>query len=202
MFTGIITHIGKFTKRSGNQFEFSVPDDFSKKVEIGFSVAVSGVCLTVKEKSKTSVVFDIMPETLNKTIFKNLEPGAIVNLELPLTVNTFLSGHILQGHVDGRGRVKGKELSRQGRASPKAGGKSQILKINIPNTLSKYIVNKGSISVNGVSLTVIKAGKNYFTVGIIPFTLENTMLHSIKIGDYVNIEVDILAKYVERLMKK
>lgn len=192
MFTGIITYTGKFTKRLGNQFEFSVPDELSKKIEIGFSVAVSGVCLTVKGKSKTSVVFDIMSETLNKTIFKNLESGAIVNLELPLTVNTFLSGHILQGHVDTTAKL----------FSMKEEGSSRILRFEILPAFLKFIVEKGSIAVNGISLTVIQTGKDFFTVGIIPYTLKNTSLGDIKTGDYVNIEVDILAKYVERMMKK
>lgn len=191
MFTGIITHTGKFKNALNNQFEFEVPQDFLKKISIGSSVAVDGVCLTVKQKNK-SVFFDVMEETLKKTILGRLEAGNEVNLELPLTPVQYLSGHIVQGHVDGIGRVKGKGLR----------GKSQILKIIVPNTLSKYIVQKGSISVNGVSLTVIEAGNDYFTVGIIPFTLKNTSFGGIKMGDLVNIEVDILAKYIEKLIKK
>lgn len=115
-----------------------------------------------------------------------------VNLELPATPSTFLSGHIVQGHVDGISKLLDIEPS----------GNSRILKLSIVSSIAKYLVKKGSVAVNGISLTVMETGKKKFTVGIIPYTWDNTMLHTVKIGDLVNIEVDILAKYVSRLLKK
>lgn len=188
MFTGIITHLGKLVGKKGSVFTFIANPAFCKKFGIGTSVAINGVCLTVFKTSKKSFSVEIMPETQSKTMLGHLKIGKPVNLELPLAPKDFLSGHIVQGHVDVAAKLE--KITKE--------GNSHILKFSIPNNLSKYLVEKGSIAVNGISLTVIEAGEKFFTVGIIPFTWNNTMLKNIKPGDLVNIEVDILAKYIEK----
>lgn len=191
MFTGIITHLGELRKVNNSAYTISSDRSFLVKLAKGESVSINGICLTVVDKSKDSFSVDCIPETKLKTNIKYLKVGNIVNLELPATANSFLSGHIVQGHIDGIDKLK----------SIKKQGNSHILKFSISKGLSKYIVNKGSITVNGISLTVIEISKDFFTVGVIPHTWIKTMLHTIKLGDYVNIEVDILAKYLEKLMK-
>lgn len=193
MFTGIITNLGKFTRKDGSVLTFRADRVFCKKIYKGTSVAVNGVCLTVFEKpTNSSFSIEIMPETLNKTMLGYLKINDPVNLELPATPATLLSGHIVQGHVDGTAKL----------ISITKNSNSHIFKFSAASSLLRYISTKGSIAVNGISLTVIKTAKNYFTVGIIPYTWDNTMLSTIKAGDRVNIEVDILAKYVSRLLKK
>lgn len=190
MFTGIIEYIGKIKKRDGNFFEITCDGDLLSLLDSGRSVAVNGVCLTVLEKPKSDFFqVEVMPETLGKTMMDSLKSGDRVNLELPMTARNFLSGHIVQGHVDGVGVVD--EI--------KFVGNSRIIKVKVGN-LARYMASKGSVAVNGISLTVIDAGDDFFTVGIIPFTWENTMLNSLVVSDRVNIETDIIAKYVERLI--
>lgn len=193
MFTGIITHLGKLTKKEAAVFTFCADQDFCRKIKKGTSIAINGTCLTVLNiPTKNYFSIEVMPETLDKTTLGYLEIGDLVNLELPATLTSLLSGHIVQGHIDGTCKL----------LDIKTQGNSQILKLSISPTLSKYVAPKGSIAINGISLTVIEAKKNQFTVGIIPYTWNNTMLHTIKPGELVNIEVDILAKYLERLIKK
>lgn len=191
MFTGIITHTGKLEKKGREMFAFSAPRDFMKKLKKGASVTVNGCCLTVKSVSQSTFSIDIMPETQKKTMLGSLKIGDIINLELPVSAGSLLSGHIVQGHIDGVGKI----------AKIQNEENSKILTIGIPKSLNRYIVEKGSIAINGISLTVINVRKNSFTVGIIPHTWEQTMLHTVKVGDKVNIEVDILAKYTEKLIK-
>lgn len=152
---------------------------------------MSGVCLTVLNKSINSFSVEIMPETLNKTALGHLQPLKLVNLELPVTAQSFLSGHLVQGHVDGVAKLTG--LTKQ--------GNSRLLKFSVSNSILQYLTKKGSVAINGISLTVIETNKNGFTVGIIPYTWDTTMLRTIKVGDFVNIEVDILAKYVKKFLK-
>jgi len=191
MFTGIITHLGKISKKEDKRLTIKTTRDFLSKVKKGVSVSINGICLTVVNVDKPHFQIDFMPETENRTNIKYLKPETIVNLELPATPISFLSGHIIQGHVDGTSKLLNIIPS----------GNSRILKFSVSSTLTKHMVEKGSITVNGVSLTLVETGKNYFTVGIIPFTWENTMFHILKIGDLVNIEVDILVKYVKKLLK-
>ena len=192
MFTGIITHLGKLAKKEGSVFTFNAGQDFCKKIKKGTSIAVNGVCLTILNKPfGNHFSIEVMPETLDKTILGNLRIDNLVNLELPVTPETFLSGHIVQGHVDGVSKL----------LEVKNKGNSRILKFSTPPAFIKYIVPKGSIAINGISLTVIESKKDCFTVGIIPHTWENTMLKTTKPGYWINIEVDILAKYLERLLK-
>lgn len=193
MFTGIITHLGNFVGIKKSVLTFTAKPAFCKKINIGTSVAINGACLTVFAKeAKDSFSIEVMPETLSKTMLGHLKIGNLVNLELPVTPQTFLSGHIVQGHVDGMAKLESINEQKN----------SHTLKFSVPSHLSGFIVEKGSITVNGISLTVIRAEKDCFTVGIIPYTFKNTMLHGIKTGDFVNIEVDILAKYTERLLNR
>lgn len=192
MFTGIITHLGKLAKKEGSVFTFNANQDFCKKIKKGTSIAINGICLTAINKP-TGNCFSVeaMSETLDKTMLGQIKIGHSVNLELPVTPQTYLSGHIVQGHVDGVSKL----LDIKNR------GNSRLLKFTTPEALTRYIVSKGSIAINGISLTVIEAKKDHFSVGIIPHTWNGTTLKTIKPGDFVNIEVDILAKYLERLLK-
>lgn len=192
MFTGIISHLGTVKAKSESRLLVECSKDVINKLSMGASIAVNGICLTVVRLDKVSFAIDFMPETATKTNIEYLKVNELVNLELPATPDTFLAGHIVQGHVDGLAKL----------ISIKEEGNSRILKFSIPSSFSKYIVDKGSIALNGISLTVIKSAKNYFTFGIILHTWEKTMLHQITIGDFVNIEVDILAKYLEKLIRK
>lgn len=192
MFTGIITNLGKFKKVENNRYTFETDPILIKKLKKGSSIAVNGVCLTVDDPPiADSFSVTIMPETQKRTMLSSLQKYELVNLELPMMPENYFSGHVVQGHVDGTGKIK--EISKD--------GNSRVLKIEIDENLNKYIVEKASITLNGISLTVIKNEKNYFTVGIIPFTWENTMLQNAKINDMVNIEADILAKYIEKYLE-
>jgi len=192
MFTGIINNLGKIAEISETKLTVATDADFVDELDGGASVAIDGICLTVVDRSKNSFAVDVMPETVNRTNLKYLKKNDPVNLEMPAMPESFLAGHIVQGHVDGVARLE----------SMADDGNSRTLNFSIPETLSKYIVEKGSIAINGVSLTVIEAGDDHFTVGIIPHTWDATMFHAFKTGDFANIEVDVLAKYVERLSKK
>lgn len=191
MFTGIITHLGKVANKSENSLIIKTDKKFITSLSKGASIAIDGVCLTVVDLTQDTFRVDYMPETEKKTNIKYLQTGSLVNLELPATATSLLSGHIVQGHIDGVAKLEA--------ITPESN--SYVLKFTIPKVLSKYIVEKGSITVNGISLTVISVGDNFFIVGIIPHTWDKTMLHTIKTGDYFNIEVDILAKYLEKLIK-
>ena len=191
MFTGIITHLGKVVNKSENSLIIKTDKELINSLSEGASVAVNGICLTVVSLTKNSFRIDFMPETAKKTNIKYLQTGSTVNLEPPATANSLLSGHIVQGHIDGTAKLE--TIIQE--------GNSYILKLAVSKGSSKYIVEKGSIAVNGISLTVINIGKDFFTVGIIPNTWDKTMLHTVKLGDFFNIEVDILAKYVEKLIK-
>lgn len=190
MFTGIVTHLGTLVVRKEAVFTFSAGLTFCKKIKAGTSISVNGACLTVlKRPIKNTFSVGIMPETFEKTMFGELKKNDLVNLELPLSLQSFLSGHMVLGHIDCVGKIKSTKNKKE----------SKIFTIEFPAVFNRYIVEKGSISVNGVSLTVINIGKDYFTVGIIPYTWQNTMFHMLKKDSLVNIEVDILAKHLEKL---
>ncbi len=191
MFTGIISHLGSISRKETDQLIITAPEDLIKKLSLGMSIAVDGICLTVTSFSAKENVFsiDYMPETAHRTNIQHLHDGDLVNLELPVTAETLFAGHIVQGHVDDVAQIQ--EIKND--------GNSRVFRFSINPKIAKYIVEKGSITVNGISLTVIEVGEDFFTVGIIPHTWEVTMLHTMKVGDFVNIEVDILAKYLERL---
>lgn len=192
MFTGIITHLGKVHEKSSNRLVILADANLLEKVTLGMSVAVDGICLTAVSFDDEKFAIEFMPETAAKTNIQQLTRGSVVNLELPATSETFLAGHIVQGHIDAVGKI----------TSIQKDGNAHLFTITIPQHISNYIVEKGSITMNGISLTVIDVTDELFTVGIIPHTWEKTMLHTAKKGDSVNLEVDVLAKYLEKLLAK
>ena len=197
MFTGLIAELGTITAidkgESSAVFTIAAPALISQ-IALGDSIAVNGVCLTATSIVGETFTADVMVQTLAVTSLSQLAVGSAVNLELAALLNTRMGGHMVQGHVDGVATVVG--------LTP--GEKWAQFDITVPEKLAKYIVNQGSICLDGVSLTVgeIKDANNLVTVWLIPETLERTNLSSKKSGDLINVEVDVLAKYVERLMAK
>jgi riboflavin synthase len=196
MFTGIIEEVGKVTRithKEGNRRLTVAASKLAEEVKIGDSIAVSGVCLTAVDVKPNSVGFDLAEETWNRTSFSRIKDGAEVNLELPMRADGRFGGHIVQGHVDGAGTFLSLE------AIPSTD--NFWLHIEIPHELSRYVIFKGSLSIEGISLTVAKIEGTLVDVAIIPHTVEMTNLKSLKRGDPVNLEVDMIAKYVEKMMK-
>jgi len=197
MFTGLIAELGSVTAitRGETSAVFSINSPaLISEIKLGDSVAVNGVCLTATSISSTGFTADVMVQTLSLTSLSEIKVGSPVNLELAAQLNARMGGHMVQGHVDGVATVVG--------LTP--GEKWAQFDIKVPDHLTKYIVNQGSICLDGVSLTVgeISDANNQLTVWLIPETLERTNLSSKKPGDLINIEVDVLAKYVERLLAK
>ncbi len=194
MFTGIIQATGQITRREhcggDGRFLIDAKTLDIDRVTVGDSVAVNGVCLTVTEKQNQSLWVDVSVETLSRTTFGALSAGTRVNLEPSMTLSTLLGGHLVSGHVDATGRV----VARAGDA------RSVRFHIQIPHNLARYIVEKGSICVDGVSLTVNGTREDVFDVNVIPHTLESTTLGDLAVDDDVNVEVDIVARYVEKLI--
>lgn len=193
MFTGLVADKGEviaLEKRAESAL-ITIKSTLSSELNIGDSISVNGVCLTAISKNGETFQADVMIQTLNLTSLGNLRVGDLVNLELAMAANSRFGGHIVQGHVDGVAKVK--ENSE--------GEKWNKFVIEIPNNLARYIVNQGSITVDGVSLTVGNILDNEVTLWLIPETLSKTNLGIKKPGNLLNIEVDILAKYVERLME-
>lgn len=192
MFTGIVEQIGLVEsvadEASGRRVLLSAP--ILSGTQIGASIAVSGVCLTVMEVDGSRVAVDVVPETLRRSNLGGLARGDRVNLERPLSVGSRLDGHIVQGHVDGTGEVR----------SVQSGEEGAVMTISAPERLMSHIVEKGSIAVDGVSLTVVGLGEEGFDIALIPHTLESTTLGLRKRGEVVNLETDIVAKYIERLV--
>ncbi len=186
MFTGIITHIGKCGRIAKNGLFFSAPSDIIKPLKRGGSICVNGVCLTVTEIDKTGFGLDLMPETRQRTTLGEIKKHDLVNLELPMSRDSRFNGHIVLGHIDGVGIIK--KIEKQ--------GQSWLFTFYAGPELVRYIMENGSVAINGISLTLIKIFKNTFTVGIIPHAYTHTMMSQAKVGDKVNIEVDIMAKYV------
>ena len=202
MFTGIIEEVGKITKieqRGENRRLTVEATNTPKELGTGHSVAVSGVCLTALDIKPRSFCADLAPETWTRTSFSRIREGALVNLELPMKADGRFGGHIVQGHVDGVGKLIEFEriLDSENRDS-----ENWWLHIEIPSDVEKYTVFKGSISIEGISLTVAKLEKNRCTIAIIPHTVELTNLGSLKPGDPVNLEADVIAKYVEKMMTR
>ncbi|WP_052488550.1 riboflavin synthase [Streptomyces sp. 150FB] len=193
MFTGIVEELGEVTavENLGDASRFRLRGPVvTDGARHGDSIAVNGVCLTVVDLSEGEFTADVMAETLNRSSLGALATGSRVNLERPTAVGARLGGHIVQGHVDGTGTIAGREVSDNW----------EIVRISLPAGLSRYVVEKGSITVDGVSLTVVEAGPDFFTISLIPTTLALTTLGIKETGDPVNLEVDIIAKYVERLL--
>jgi riboflavin synthase len=201
MFTGIIEEVGRITRighlendQPGHDRRITIRSErAAKELRAGDSIAVSGVCLTALDIGSDSFSADLAPETWRRTSFSRVQEGALVNLELPLKADGRFGGHIVQGHVDGVGKLIA--LQRI------ADSENWWLTIELPEEVAKYTVFKGSISIEGISLTVAKLEGNVCTIAIIPHTVQMTNLHSLKAGDPVNLEADLIAKYVEKMMK-
>lgn len=193
MFTGIIEAVGKIEARSQEKGEwrlkFFTGDLDLSDVKIGDSIAVSGCCLTVVKKHATAFLADVSNETMRCTSLGTLEIGSAVNLEKAMLATDRFGGHIVSGHVDGVGHLIKVENE----------GQSIKMTFKIPSNLSKYVAAKGSICVDGTSLTVNEANDDYFAVNLIPHTQDETVSGSYQIGDSVNLEVDIIARYLERM---
>ncbi|NLT54613.1 MAG: riboflavin synthase [Actinomycetales bacterium] len=197
MFTGIVEELGTVVEldRGEESARLTVRGDVVTSDAVrGSSIAVSGVCLTVVEHRDGAFTADVMLETLNRTALGDLEPGSRVNLERPLAADGRFGGHVVQGHVDGTGRVTGRV----------PGDRWEVVRFTVPRALSRYVVEKGSIAVDGVSLTVAAVEDTpdgtVVSVSLIPETLTRTTLGLRAVGERVNLEVDVLAKYVERML--
>ena len=187
VFTGLVAGTG--TIRSLHEGRLEVDSPLAAELSPGDSIAVNGVCLTALDPTPEGFAADVMPETLRSSSLGPLGPGDEVNLELPLRASDRLGGHVVQGHVDGTGTVE--EVREE--------GFSRVVRVAAPAELLRYVVQKGSIAVDGVSLTVSAVDEQAFEVSLIPETLERTTLGSAAPGRPVNLEVDLLAKYVEKL---
>ena len=194
MFTGIVEELGRVAAIQAlpdNAIRITIegPTVLSD-ANLGDSICVNGVCLTVAEQNGDQFTADVMSETINRTTIGDLLAGSQVNLERPVTLSTRLGGHLVQGHVDAVGAVSAREHSENW----------DVVTITPPKDLLKYVVEKGSITIDGTSLTVSEVTDTTFSVSLIPATLEKTTLGIRQIGDRVNLEVDVLAKYVEKLV--
>jgi riboflavin synthase len=198
MFTGIIEHVGRVeslkTALDGAAESSRLrvnAGPLAASLAVSNSIAVNGCCLTVVEISGETFAADLSSETLRRTSFGEIKPGTRVNLERPLTAGKEFGGHFVQGHVDGIGRVTRWE----------AEGANWWLGVRVPRELARYVAMKGSISIDGISLTVANLAGDTVEAAIIPFTYANTNLQALRVGDAVNFETDILAKYVERILE-
>ena len=191
MFTGIVEEVGVVAKISDNGMTV-LATKVTEDLKLGDSIAVNGTCLTAVSFDRTEFSVGLSPETVRRTSLGRLSVGGPVNLERALLASDRMGGHIVQGHVDGTGRVM----------STKRDGDSTIFRIRVPKRLNRYIVEKGFVAVDGISLTVVKIGASSFTLAVIPYTLKNTNLAALSVGDRVNLEADILAKYVESLLDR
>jgi riboflavin synthase len=189
MFTGIVQEIGRAKENGGSSLIIEAAASLDG-LKLGDSIAVNGTCLTVMAMDEGSFSVDTMPETLRRTNLGLLTPGAPVNLEQALTLSTPLGGHITQGHVDATGSL----------VSTDPEGDALMMRFEAPPQVMKYVVEKGFIAVDGISLTVVEWDESSFTVSVVRYTQDNTNLGVRKPGDVVNLEVDILAKYAEKLL--
>ncbi|MFC6238632.1 riboflavin synthase [Longivirga aurantiaca] len=194
MFTGIVEELGSVVAVEpmvdAARLRIRGPLVTSDAVH-GASIAVNGVCLTVVELGDGEFTADVMQETLDRSSLGAVAPGSPVNLERPVTLAARLGGHLVQGHVDGTGTILERSPSEHW----------EVVRVSLPDDLGKYVVEKGSITVDGVSLTVVEAHDDWFSISLIPTTLELTTLGTKQVGDPVNLEVDVVAKYVERMLQ-
>ena len=195
MFTGIIEEIGEVVAIDKGQesARLSIRGPVvCSDARLGASIAVNGTCLTVTDLDEVTFGCDVMAETLNRTALGRLAAGSRVNLERPVAVAGRLGGHIVQGHVDGVAEL----------VSRTPGDHWEVFRFSLPTTLARYVVEKGSIAINGTSLTVCEVSSEWFEVSLIPTTLTGTVLGGLEPGEPVNIEVDVIAKYLESLVNK
>jgi riboflavin synthase len=196
MFTGIIEEVGQVIRivgKNGSRRLTVSASQLSRELKTGDSVAVSGVCLTAVEITPESFAADLAEETWKRTSLSRIKKGALVNLELPMRADGRFGGHIVQGHVDGTGKFVALDQIR--------GGDDFWLQVEIPPELARYVIFKGSLSIEGISLTVAKIEGTRVSAAIIPHTVKMTNLKSLKAGDPVNLEVDLVAKYVEKMVR-
>lgn len=195
MFTGLVEEIGQLqareSSRGGARLVISAGQQFLKDVQIGDSIAVNGVCLTVTGLAAGNFSAEVAPETLRKSNLGALSPGEGLNLERALTLGSRLGGHLVSGHIDAAGSL----------VQRRPEGKAVMMRFKIPAELSRYLVPQGSIAIDGVSLTIFGLNKGEFTVSLIPHSAGQTTLGRKKPGDRVNIEVDLIGKYVEKLLQ-
>ena len=194
MFTGIVEELGSVValEPQGDAVRLRIRGPLvTSDADHGASIAVNGVCLTVVEHGDGEFTADVMQETLDRSSLGALRVGSRVNLERPVTLESRLGGHLVQGHVDGTGAIVERTPSEHW----------EVVRISLPEGLGRYVVEKGSITVDGVSLTVVEAARDSFTVSLIPTTLALTTLGAKGVGDPVNLEVDVVAKYVERMLE-
>lgn len=195
MFTGLIESIGKVSNliKKPAGFELLIDDDYvSINVKEGDSVSVDGVCLTVKQLNNKTVVFDVSSETVRRTIINDYKKGSLVNLELAMRPDGRMGGHIVTGHIDTTGIIREK-LERNGYIQ---------FMVSFESIYSSLVVEKGSIAINGVSLTINETGADYVTMMLIPHTIDKTNLKQLRVGDKVNIEFDLIGKYVIKYLLK
>jgi riboflavin synthase len=194
MFTGLIEDVGRIATLQLNKSSAILAVETSlpvRSMEPGASIAINGACLTVVKKGKRTFTADVSPETLNRTSLAMLGIGALVNLERPLRLQDRLGGHLVTGHVDGVAVVESIETR----------GEFTFFTFNVHTELGSFLVSKGSVAVDGISLTVNECSRRRFSVAIIPFTLEHTNLRARTVGDKVNIETDLVGKYVQKFVK-
>ncbi len=192
MFTGLIQEVGIVRKAEHRGVELWLSLEAPKlipRLRVGDSVSVNGCCLTVVDLNGPLVSFQAVSETLNRTVLGLLKEGSLVNLEPPLTLSEPLGGHFVQGHVDGTGEI----------IEMKKDGQGARIKVRIPEALSRYVIEKGSIALDGISLTVASITGREIEIAVIPHTMNQTALKNKKAGDFLQVEVDMLAKYVEKL---
>ena len=195
MFTGLIEDVGRIAdlRRKGGAAVLTVQTGLPlRAMPLGASIAVNGACLTVVKKLKSAFTVDVSPETLARTNLAQLRVDGLVNLEQPMRLQERLGGHLVTGHVDGMGEV----------ASIRKQGEFTIFAFRLAPALGSFLVSKGSVAVDGISLTVNECRSNYFSVAIIPFTLQHTNLQGRRVGDKVNVETDLIGKYVHSLLAK
>jgi riboflavin synthase len=190
MFSGIVEAVGKVVRVALPKVEVQVPKEW-KNIQVGESISVDGVCLTVVKRQDARITFDVVDETEKKTTLGNLNVGSVINLERSLQPSARIGGHFVAGHVDGVGKIYRRAKQRV----------QEILEIETPEGLAPYMAPKGSVAVDGVSLTLGPVGSKSFMVYLIPHTIEKTTLGAKKVGEKVNIETDILAKYVVQYLK-
>lgn len=193
MFTGLVEEKGSVLnlEQLGDSVRMSISAPIvTSDAKLGDSISVNGVCLTVAELEGATFIADVMQESLNRSALGELSPGSTVNLERALLPTTRLGGHIVQGHVDGTANLISRTPSEHW----------EILRFELPRELAHYVVEKGSIAISGTSLTVSSIGSDWFEVSLIPVTLRETILGDLGEGDLVNLEVDVLAKYVEKMV--
>src|SRR5262245_22116936 len=195
MFTGLIEEVGSVAeigaRKNGNQLKIAAPR-IAKKIRRGDSLAVNGCCLTVNSRRRDELVFDLLNETIARTNLKNLKPSEPVNLERALSAKTDFGGHFVQGHIDCVSPIVGYQKR----------GANFRLEIELPRAFGHYVALKGSIAVNGISLTVAEVLQKSFAVWVIPYTRTHTNLERVQAGDLMNLEFDILAKYIERMLSR